>query len=540
MVKQRSNRAGAAGATPRSRFINRAELQKAILAQDVAAARVCLDSGISPDTNMTDYACHALAANGGRSQQVVHDQRTAIAQLLGLASDSLKADVEKAISPLSVSEALYEAALAGWLWLLEQMLKHGADVLALLLEARANPDTASAASGHTALSSACSTGLEKCALLLECYGARRHTAHRVPEALSGGELETIEVDQLASVAELVDCGMRDFMLDTSDWVSPLPFWLVAPLARTRALLRDGAETWPASADVFATLELPRRWRDARRDCHATPMADARAWLAGKRVGALWPSQADSWSEPGRRSAVEGRVEEAHVTAAAALLVEARERSHALFPPQMRARACDLAWLGHLAARALEALAEERAFDAIIGERERAVELGVLREAEAEVDALTDAIARGKLSVRDALQQHRPAVAALDPACVARAPHFSAVALLDAWRDRIMPQALRRDDRALWYCSPGHGSMQAASQLSDALYMSSRQPARWLGGTTVLISGVRSAAHAHLNGTTGTIRDMFPTASGRWPVRTDWGVLALKPENIAPAGLEAFR
>ena len=89
-----------------------------------------------------------------------------------------------------------------------------------------------------------------------------------------------------------------------------------------------------------------------------------------------------------------------------------------------------------------------------------------------MDALTDAIARGKLSVRDALQQHRPAVAALDPACVARAPHFSAVALLDAWRDRIMPQALRRDDRALWYCSPCHGSIQAASQLSDALYMSS--------------------------------------------------------------------
>lgn len=184
--------------------------------------------------------------------------------------------------------------------------------------------------------------------------------------------------------------------------------------------------------MFATLELPRRWRDARRDCHATPMADARAWLAGKRVGALWPSQADSWSEPGRRSAVEGRVEEAHVTAAAALLVEARERwpvhsttceqrrstatararrasgrrgrtclfppavgvngasstalllgdrSHALFPPQMRARACDLAWLGHLAARALEALAEERAFDAIIGERAVDPSRGVLRAVE---------------------------------------------------------------------------------------------------------------------------------------------------------------
>lgn len=245
MVKQRSNRAGAAGATPRSRFINRAGLQKAILAQDVAAARVCLDSGISPDTNMTDYACHALGfaaqdgaieivrllidrgatvnlpcgpngvgnallqacqgaqsevaallvasgadttlSNGdtilsnlittanalnehlvsgrspqvanGRSQQVVHDQRTAIAQLLGLASDSLKADVEKAISPLSVSEALYEAALAGWLWLLEQMLKHGADV------------AYSRQNGAHPLYIACKEGHESCARALAAAGA---------------------------------------------------------------------------------------------------------------------------------------------------------------------------------------------------------------------------------------------------------------------------------------------------------------------------------------------------------------------------------
>ena len=243
MVKQRSNRAGA---TPRSRFINRAGLQKAILAQDVAAARVCLDSGVGADTNMPDYACHALgfaaqdgaieivrllidrgatvnlpcgpngvgnallqacqgaqsevaallvasgadttlsngdtilsnvittanalnehlvsgrcpqAANGGRSQRVVHDQRTAIAQLLGLTSDSLKADVEKAISPLSVSEALYEAALAGWLWLLEQMLKHGADV------AYSRPN------GAHPLYIACKEGHESCARALVAAGA---------------------------------------------------------------------------------------------------------------------------------------------------------------------------------------------------------------------------------------------------------------------------------------------------------------------------------------------------------------------------------
>jgi len=48
---------------------------------------------------------------------------------------------------------------------------------------------------------------------------------------------------------------------------------------------------------------------------------------------------------------------------------------------MRARACDLAWLGHLAARALEALAEERAFDAIIGERAVDPSRGVLRAVE---------------------------------------------------------------------------------------------------------------------------------------------------------------
>lgn len=522
-----------------------------------------------------------------RSLQEVNDARTAIAKLLMGAPSSRAATVEEHISPIgkySVSDALYCASNAGWLWMVDLVLKHKADVayakqngahplyiackagmtdcasalvaaganpnqlkaggwsplllavqsnhvgcvrvliearadldhridpqegvttcavmhaciaetghyesLELLLAARADPDRASLQTSQpsTALFNACHNGFKHLAVLLESYGARRHTLHTFPDG------RVIDVDQTSDARDRGHDELSDWLLDTSDWVTPLHFWPMVSLARTRALLRDG---W----DVFASLELPALWQDARRNCHPVPMADARAWLAGERVAALWPSQADP-PRPGEPSAVEAMVNEAHVTEAATLLVEAYEwspRSHRLFPPQMRARACDLLWLGHLLARTLENRSEAAA----------------------------------------------AAAAAMDPASVtarALAPCFSAVALLDAWRDHIMPHALRRDETgtSIWYCPqplPADGNLQ---RLSYALYKSSRRPARWLPGTTVELRGITSASHTHLNGTIGTSTALCPTKSGRWPIRTRAGVIALKPDNLAPAGLKAFR
>lgn len=417
------------------------------------------------------------------------------------------------------------------------------ECLEVLLEARADPDRACVASGTTALFNASLNGWTKCAALLETYGARRYTPHQ----RSAGRM--IEIDQQQARPAGHE-HLADWTLDTADWVTPLHFWPVASLPRIRAMLREG---W----DVYACLKLPPNVQDARRDHHPVPMADAKAWLAGKRVEDLWPSQAVPPRPGGNRSEVEAILDDdEQVTAKASLLVEACEwspKSHEYFPAPMRARACDLLWLGHLLARTLEAQLEAAAFDEVVAGR--AVELGLLSASE--VDALTDGIAKGELTARELLRQHRPAVATADPAWDGRVPHFSTVALLDVWRDRIMPQALRRDDptgssffgtvssargSTFWYEEDkSEHEQEMQGSLSHMLYASRRRYVRWLLGTTVVIRRVKSATHGHLNGTVGVVAKATRTDTGRWPIRTCEGVvLAMRPENLASAGLQAFR
>ena len=450
-----------------------------------------------------------------------------------------KADVDHRIDPVAQNDgsttcALMHACIA-------ETGFH--ECLEVLLEARADPDRACMGSGATALHYATANGWTECAVLLETYGARCYTWHRRRD----GTMIEVNQHQARSAGHH---HLADWTLDTSDWVNPLHFWPVASLLRIRAMLREGL-------DMCACLKLPPHVQDARRDHHPIPIADAKAWLAGKRVADLWPSQADPPRHGGNRSEVEAMVDDdEQVTAKASLLVEASEwspKSHDYFPAPMRARACDLLWLGHLLARTLEAQSEAAAFDEVV--EGRAVKLGLLSASE--VDALTDGIAKGEVTARELLLQHRPAVAAAEPAWDGRVPHFSAVALLDVWRDHIMPQALRRDDRTgssfsgtvgcargstFWYEEDKcEHEEEMRGSMSHMLYASRRRYVRWLLGTTVVIRGVKSATHGHLNGTVGVVAKARRTGTGRWPIRTFEGVvLAMRPENLAPAGLHAFR